>query len=647
VESTTAQYIGQYRILEPIGQGGMATVFKAYHAKLDRTVAIKMIHQNFLDDESFIARFEREAQIVARLEHPNIVPVYDYAEHNGLPYLVMKYVEGSNLKTVLGSGPLAFSDVAHVMHAVGSALDYAHGQGILHRDIKPSNVMLDMKAMPYLADFGLARMVTGGASTMSIDMMIGTPYYMSPEQARGDTDLDARTDVYALGVMLYELLTGTVPYSGATPYSIIHQHITAELPPLRSFNPNLPDALETVISRALAKERDERYASAGAMLEAMRQVLPADAMHPNSESSSILSLKNSRPLTESIVAASKQPRKTIVMPNLAPSMANVPSEPFPSLTPPATPVAAPASSDFAPPSLTPAPQKKRMKPLGCLWRAALALIVGLVVLSILSPDRAPDANTLPTLAVLPTSVSANDLYAATQTAAAFASPASDATQTPVAASVGASNPSLEDAQAAVQANPRDANAYLALFRAQLEAGQTDAIIQTLEAGVAVADNGAQFILSAVRMANELGEEAVAVAVLRDALTRMTQDESYLELRGDGGAILYNTALTSNSINVFDLQEVRDVSTLDIGEVSPIFTAMAGRALLTSGNTRLAARVIEAALRRDSQMAEGLLIEGEIRLAQGDEAGAMRIWQELAEKPQMPHWVRDRLAELMG
>jgi hypothetical protein len=305
------------------------------------------------------------------------------------------------------------------------------------------------------------------------------------------------------------------------------------------------------------------------------------------------------------------------------------------------------SSDFAPPSLTPAPQKKRMKPLGCLWRAALALIAGLVVLSILSPDREPNANTLPPLAALPTSVSANDLYAATQTAAAFAPPDSDATQTPVTTPLGAPNLSLEDAQAAAQANPRDANAYQALFRAQLEAGQTDAVVETLETGVAVADNAAEFILSAVRIANELGEEAVAVAILRDALTRMTQDESYLQLRGEGGEILYNAALTSNSIDVFDIQEVRDVSTLERGEASPIYIAITARALLTNGNLRLAGLAIEAALRRDNQMAEGQLIEGEIRMAQGDEAGAMRIWEALAEKPQMPHWVRDRLAELMG
>ncbi len=638
LESTAAQYIGQYRVLEPIGQGGMASVFKAYHPKLDRVVAIKMIHQNFLDEESFVARFEREAQIVARLEHPNIVPVYDYAEHNGLPYLVMKFIEGSNLKSVLSQGPLMFSDVGHVMNAVASALDYAHSQGILHRDIKPSNVMLDMKATPYLADFGLARIVTGGASTMSMDMLIGTPYYMSPEQARGDTDLDARTDIYSLGVMLYELLTGTVPYSGTTPYSIIHQHITAELPPLTAFNPSLPGALEAVINRALAKDRDERFPSAGEMMSAVKAALPADALQPDSESSSILSLKDSRPLSASIVAASKQPRKTMVLPNLAPS---TPLEPFPSLTPPPTPAPTAAADTFAPPSMLPAAQKKRMRPLGCLWRAALALLVGFLLLAALSNNRRDDSTSpeMPTLAVLPGSETA--------TRASSDQPAPSTRVPQATPQIDVPALSLEDAEAGVAANPGDAQAYLALFRAQLEAGQTDRVAETLVAGAEVAENAAQFVLTAAQMAYEMGSNPIAVAILRDALSRLTDDPSYLLLRADGGAILYQAALSPNSLDLFDLRSVTDMSTLSRGEVSPIVTALSARALLTSGSLRLAGLAIEVARRRDAGMPEGRLIEGEIKLAQGNEAEARAIWEDLQQEAQMPPWVRARLAELLG
>ena len=181
---TIDETIGQYRILDHLGKGGMATVFKAYHPRLDRIVAIKMIHPHFLDDPGFVSRFEREAQIVAKLDHPNIVQVYDYAEHNGQPYIVMKYIEGSTLKDVLDEGALGIDDVMHVLDGVVAGLDYAHGRNVLHRDLKPSNIMLDMEGAPYLSDFGLARL-TGGASTISVDMMIGTPHYMSPNKPTG------------------------------------------------------------------------------------------------------------------------------------------------------------------------------------------------------------------------------------------------------------------------------------------------------------------------------------------------------------------------------------------------------------------------------------------------------------------------------
>jgi serine/threonine protein kinase len=179
----SGQMIGQYRVLEFLGQGGMASVYKAHHPKLDRVVAIKMIHPQYVTDANFIGRFEREAQIVAKLEHPNIVPVYDASEQDGMPYIVMKYIEGKTLKDVLNDGALEDADTLHVITQIAAALDYAHGRGVLHRDVKPSNIMVDHDAIPYLTDFGLARLAIGGATTLSADMLIGTPFYMSPEQA--------------------------------------------------------------------------------------------------------------------------------------------------------------------------------------------------------------------------------------------------------------------------------------------------------------------------------------------------------------------------------------------------------------------------------------------------------------------------------
>ncbi|MBF8257475.1 MAG: Serine/threonine protein kinase [Anaerolineales bacterium] len=219
--------VGPYRIIEQLGQGGMATVHKAYHAALDRYVAIKVLHPAFLQDPNFLKRFQREAKAVARLEHPNIVPVYDFAEHAGQPYLVMKYIEGDTLKARLRSGRLSKEEGLHIVEAAGSALSYAHQRTILHRDIKPSNILISPDGSIYLADFGLARMGEAGESTLSADMMLGTPQYISPEQARGEKNLDAGTDIYSFGVVLYEMVVGRVPFNADTPFSIIHDRSSA------------------------------------------------------------------------------------------------------------------------------------------------------------------------------------------------------------------------------------------------------------------------------------------------------------------------------------------------------------------------------------------------------------------------------------
>jgi serine/threonine protein kinase len=214
----TGQRVGPYEIIARIGQGGMATVYKAYHPQLDRFVAIKMMQPTFVIESNFRTRFEREARIVGGLEHPHILPVYDFAEYEGQPYLVMKLIEGSSLKTVLSQGPLEPDDLMMVLPPIASALDYAHHQGVLHRDIKPSNILIDQRATPYLTDFGLARAShqINDNNMISQDMFIGTPYYVSPEQGMGERDLTAQSDLYSLGVVLYELLTGRVPFDSGS-----------------------------------------------------------------------------------------------------------------------------------------------------------------------------------------------------------------------------------------------------------------------------------------------------------------------------------------------------------------------------------------------------------------------------------------------
>ncbi|HTP10372.1 MAG TPA: protein kinase [Anaerolineae bacterium] len=268
---SNGENVGPYRIVEQLGSGGMATVYKAYHANLDRYVAIKVLHPAFKQDPNFLSRFQREARIVAKLQHPAIVPVYDFNEHDGQPYLVMRFIEGETLKARLSKGDLPLHDMVRVLHPVGEALQYAHGQGVLHRDVKPSNILLTPDGQVFLADFGLARIAQAGESTLSQDALVGTPQYISPEQARGDSDLDARTDVYSLGVVMYELLIGRVPYQADTPYAVIHDHIYAPLPLPRSIKPGFPESLERVLLKALAKERDDRYASVAELMTAFEQ----------------------------------------------------------------------------------------------------------------------------------------------------------------------------------------------------------------------------------------------------------------------------------------------------------------------------------------------------------------------------------------
>jgi serine/threonine protein kinase/DNA-binding beta-propeller fold protein YncE len=260
---TPGENVGPYRIMEQLGQGGMATVFKAYHPGLDRFVAIKVMHQAFKQDPTFLARFQREARVVAKLDHPNIVPIYDYAEHNGNPYLVMKFIEGETLKARLSrrKQPLTRDEGLRIVDAVGKALGYAHARGILHRDIKPSNILLCPDGAVYLADFGLARIAQAGESTLSNEMLLGTPHYISPEQARGERNLDAGTDIYSFGVVLYEMVVGRVPFNADTPFSIIHDHIYTPLPLPRKINPKIPESVQRVLLKALAKDRADRYAT--------------------------------------------------------------------------------------------------------------------------------------------------------------------------------------------------------------------------------------------------------------------------------------------------------------------------------------------------------------------------------------------------
>ena len=262
-----------YEIMTRIGSGGMATVYQAYHRRLDRHVAIKILHETFVRDDSFLERFEREARIIARLEHPHIVPIYDYAEFEGQPYIVMKFIEGGTLKRRAIKEGIALDDLVNMMSMLADALTYAHEKGVLHRDIKPSNILIDERELPYISDFGLARIAQVGDSTISHDMMLGTPFYISPEQGRGERDLTPATDVYAFAVILYELLAGQVPFGGDTAYAIVHEHIYTPPTPPSQINAELTPALDDVLLRALAKEPSQRYQTAITLMHDLKLAL--------------------------------------------------------------------------------------------------------------------------------------------------------------------------------------------------------------------------------------------------------------------------------------------------------------------------------------------------------------------------------------
>lgn len=291
--------VGPYRIVAQLGQGGMATVYKGYHANLDRYVAIKVMHPAFKEDPNFLERFKREAQIVAKLDHPAIIPVYDFADVYGQPYLVMKYVEGETLKAHLQRRSLTFYEIVQVMDVVADGLTFAHQQGILHRDIKPSNIMLDGRGSSLIADFGLARIAQAGESTLSQDMMLGTPQYISPEQAQGVRELGPSTDIYSLGVVLYEMVVGRVPFTADTPYAIIHDHIYKPLPLPSQVNPEVPAAVERVLLKALAKAPEDRFQSAVELMAAFRQAVAETGLTELSTASYSIEERFVPPLTPS------------------------------------------------------------------------------------------------------------------------------------------------------------------------------------------------------------------------------------------------------------------------------------------------------------------------------------------------------------
>jgi serine/threonine protein kinase len=251
----------------------MAAVYKAYQPSMERHVAIKVLPRHMSTSEEFVARFRREAKLLAQLQHPYILPVFDYGESDGYPYIVMPFVQSGTLADLIRIKPLSLSETRQIIIQIGKALSYAHAHGMIHRDIKPSNVLINEDGNCLLTDFGLARMVEASTKITASDTVMGTPAYMSPEQGAG-SNVDHRSDIYSLGIILYEMVTGRVPYTAETPVAIVFKHIQDPLPSARKLNPAIPESVELVLLKTLAKSPDDRYQSADEFVRAIQKALP-------------------------------------------------------------------------------------------------------------------------------------------------------------------------------------------------------------------------------------------------------------------------------------------------------------------------------------------------------------------------------------
>lgn len=272
--------IGRYLIKAELGRGGMSTVYLAQDPHFDRLVAIKLLPHELLHHPTFRRRFEREAKIVASLDHPAIVPVYDFGEEQGQPFLVMRHMTGGSLADKVKNGPVTVTEAARIFLRLAPALDEVHNRGVVHRDLKPSNILFDKLGAPYISDFGTAKLNHAQTRLTDTGGAVGTPAYMSPEQIQGAMEIDGRSDIYALGVILFEILTGSHPYQTDTPIGIAVRHIFEPIPHILDLQPDLPRACQAIIVRAMAKNPEERYATASALAADLANV--ASALEPDS-----------------------------------------------------------------------------------------------------------------------------------------------------------------------------------------------------------------------------------------------------------------------------------------------------------------------------------------------------------------------------
>jgi tetratricopeptide (TPR) repeat protein len=585
---TVGETVGPYRILQQLGQGGMATVFKAYHAALDRYVALKVLHPAFTEDPNFLARFQREARLVARLEHPNIVPIYDYAEYEGRPYLVMKFIEGETLKARLGRSRLEPSEVAQIVEAVGAALSYAHKHGVLHRDVKPSNVLLGQDGQIYLADFGLARIAQSGESTLTSDMILGTPQYISPEQAVGKKELNEGTDIYSFGVMLYELVVGRVPFSADTPFSIIHDHIYSPLPPPTQLNADVPPAVERVLLKALAKDPNDRYldvpALVTAFLEAWKEAWPSGT-HPAAPAGA--TAVSAPASTTQRLVQTEPPRPETAHPQV------------PGTTPFVPPVAAVTAASTSP----------RVRRISWMWLAVAVIFFLCCIFTFLA-------------------LRGNRQVAFSQQATA------SAVLTPVVAET------LAHAIEQADQNPNDPSAQLRLAAAYVEAGMSDMAGEAMTRALEVGARDEQFLWDACRQmeSHQAWLLAARACVAGAEMHRQVSIDLPPDLKTILHEVLFRAAIDADLSLFLPAERLAEID-------EPMARLVEVRHRFFTGDQQGAQDILDRLLAAQPEMPEAILLQAEFMAEKGQGEDALRLLGELEHSPGVSDWIRQEMARI--
>ena len=409
--SLIGKKLDEYLLEEKLGEGGMASVYRAVDVRLNRYVAVKVIRTAMRDDTEYSMRFKREAQAIAQLDHPNIITLYRFGETDGLLYMAMQYIDGADLAAVIESFQhdgdyIEFKEIVRVAHEIGAALDYAHAQGVIHRDIKPHNVMINQGGQALVTDFGLALITEIGTH----GEIFGSPHYIPPEQAISSAGVVPQSDLYAMGVILYEMLTGTVPFTALTPLDIAMKHMSEPVPSPRQHRPELTEQVEAVLFKALAKEPSDRYATGHQLAQALE-----DALH-----------NNSRPSRMTITSKVALEREAHPLP------------PIPAVTPPSTqlhqaPATQVASQDVT--TQTRPERRSRLPMLALVGLVGVLAILLLVIFQITSNDEGDPEPTLavavvdsPTVTLTPTNTATQ---IPTQTATLTLIPSATQTFTPI------------------------------------------------------------------------------------------------------------------------------------------------------------------------------------------------------------------------